>query len=242
MSSAYCCIGLWGPRARDLLSRVCEDDVSDAAFPYLTGKRIAIGEVPALALRISYVGELGWEIYAPTEMGLRLWDIMWDAGAAAWRNRGGAAARSTRCASKRATGFGATTFTPITTPMRQAPDSPSVCERDASSAGTRCARVRAEGVSRRLCCMTLNDPNAVVVGNEPIVAGDDVLGYVTSANYGHSVGRGIVYGYLPVEYAGVGTEVDVIYFGERLPATVAKEPLYDPSGGKMRGKFLTQRH
>ena len=66
------------------------------------------------------------------------------------------------------------------------------------------------------------------------MGGDSVLGYVTSANYGHSIGRGIVYGYLPTEYADVGTKVDVVYFGERLAATIAKEPLYDPDGSKMK--------
>ena len=80
VSSGRCCVGLWGPRARDLLSRVCESDVSDAGFPYMTAKPIMIAEVPALALRISYVGELGWEIYAPAEHGLRLWDTLWEAG------------------------------------------------------------------------------------------------------------------------------------------------------------------
>ena len=80
ISSSRCCIGLWGPRARDLLSRVCDDDLSNDGFPYMTAKPITIGEVPALALRISYVGELGWEIYAPTELGLHLWDTLWEAG------------------------------------------------------------------------------------------------------------------------------------------------------------------
>ena len=72
------------------------------------------------------------------------------------------------------------------------------------------------------------------MGKEPILDGDRVLGYVTSANYGHSVGFGIVYGYLPTTHAEVGTRVDVLYFGERLAATVAGEPLYDPAGRKMR--------
>lgn len=82
--------------------------------------------------------------------------------------------------------------------------------------------------------MTLDDPTAVVMGKEPVMDGDRVLGYVTSANYGHSVGCGIVYGYLPTTHAEVGTRVEVVYFGERLAATVAAEPLYDPSGRKMR--------
>ena len=212
VSSAYCCIGLWGPRARDLLSRVSEDDVSDAAFPYLTGRRVGIGEVPALALRISYVGELGWEIYAPTELGLRLWDILWDAGQPLGVIAGGGGAFDSLRLEKGYRLWGNdihTDYNPY-----EAGTGFAVRMRKGRFNGRDALReVRANGPTRRLCCMTLDDPNAVVVGNEPIVSGDDVLGYVTSANYGHSVGRGIVYGYLPIEYAEVGTSVDVIYFG-----------------------------
>ena len=93
---------------------------------------------------------------------------------------------------------------------------------------------RAKGLTRKLCCMTLDDPNAVVMGKEPILDGDQVLSYVTSAGYGHSVGRGIVYGYLPMSHSDEGTSVDVLYFGNRIPATVAKEPLYDARGEKMK--------
>ena len=77
LSSAFCTLGLWGPRARDVLARVCAEDVGNEAFPYLRARHVTVGEVPVLALRISYVGELGWELYAPTEMGLRLWDTLW---------------------------------------------------------------------------------------------------------------------------------------------------------------------
>lgn len=95
-------------------------------------------------------------------------------------------------------------------------------------------KIRAQGLTRKLCCMTLDDPNVVVMGKEPILNGDRVLGYVTSANYGHSIGLGIAYGYLPMNYAEVGTSIDILYFGERLQATVAQEPLYDPEGKKMK--------
>ena len=82
--------------------------------------------------------------------------------------------------------------------------------------------------------MTLDDPDRVVMGKEPILEGSRVLGYVTSANYGHSVGCGIVYGYLPTSHSDPGTRVDVLYFGERLSATVADEPRYDPESQRMR--------
>ena len=90
------------------------------------------------------------------------------------------------------------------------------------------------GLMHRLACMTLEDPTTVVMGKEPIWSGEDVVAYVTSAAYGYSVGRGIVYGYLPAELATEGTAVEVEYFGERLSATVAADPLWDPKGERLR--------
>ena len=236
VSSAYCCIGLWGPRARDLLSRVCEDDVSDRAFPYMTAKRIAIGDVPALALRISYVGELGWEIYAPTEHGARLWDTLWEEGAQLGATAAGGGAFDSLRLEKGYRLWGNdihTEYDPYEAGLGFAVKlrKGDFIGRDALIA----KRARGGHPKRRLRCMVLDDPNAVTVGKEPIALGDRTLGYTTSANYGHSVGRGIAYGYLPAEHSEIGAKVDVIYFGERLPATVTREPLYDPKGAKMRG-------
>jgi 4-methylaminobutanoate oxidase (formaldehyde-forming) len=80
ITSARTCFGLWGPYARDLLQTVTRDDVSNEAFPYMTAKQITIGNIPTLALRVTYVGELGWEFYAPSEYGEQLWDTLWNAG------------------------------------------------------------------------------------------------------------------------------------------------------------------
>ena len=82
--------------------------------------------------------------------------------------------------------------------------------------------------------MTLDDPDEVVLGKEPILHGDDVLGYVSSAGYGYSIGRGIAYGYLPGEHSEVGTKLDVLYFGERRRVTVTTEPLYDPTMERLK--------
>ena len=233
ISSSRCCIGLWGPRARDLLSRVCDGDLSNDGFPYMTAKPTTIGEVPALALRISYVGELGWEIYAPTELGLHLWDTLWEAGRPLGVIAGGGGAFDSLRLEKGYRLWGNdihTEYNPYEAGIGFA-----VRMRKGDFIGRDALReIRARGPERKLCCMTLNDPARVAMGKEPILDGDRILGYVTSANYGHSIGRGIVYGYLPVEYTEVGTAVDVLYFGERLQATVAREPLYDPNGDKMR--------
>lgn len=232
-SAELCCIGLWGPKARDLLSRVCTDDLTDAGFPYMTAKRIAIADVSASALRISYVGELGWEIYAPVEQGLRLWDVLWEAGQALSVIAGGGGAFDSLRLEKGYRLWGNdihTEFNPY-----EAGTAFAVRMRKGDFIGRDALRdIRARGPQRRLCCLTLDDPGAVVMGKEPIMDSQRVLGYVTSANYGHTIGRGVVYGYLPASHANPSTGVDVVYFGERMPATVAKEPLYDPQGRKMR--------
>ena len=233
VSSGLCCIGLWGPRARELLARVCDDDVSNDGFRYMTARPITVGDVPALALRISYVGELGWEIYAPAEHGLRLWDTLWEAGRPLGLIAAGGGAFESLRLEKGYRLWGNdihTEYNPYEAGIGFAVrmSKGDFIGRDALR------KARARGLTRRLCCMTLDDPRSVVVGKEPILDGDRVLGYVTSATYGHSIGRGIVYGYLPIDYAEVGTHVDVLYFGERLPATVAKEPLYDPASIRMK--------
>ncbi len=233
ISSGQCCLGLWGPRSRELLSRVCEDDVSDAGFPYMTAKPITVGGVPSLALRISYAGELGWEIYAPAEQGLRLWDSLWEAGRPLGLIAAGGGAFDSLRLEKGYRLWGNdihTEYNPYEAGIGFA-----VKMRKGDFVGREAlGKLRAQGLTRSLCCMTLDDPSSVVVGKEPILDGGRVLGYVTSANYGHSIGRGIVYGYLPIEYAKAGRKVDVLYFGERLQATVANEPLYDPDGRRMK--------
>ena len=233
VSSALCCIGLWGPRSRDLLSRVCDDDLSNDGFPYMTAREVTIGEVPALALRISYIGELGWEIYAPAELGLHLWDTLRDAGEPLGVIAAGGGAFDSLRLEKGYRLWGSdihTEYNPYEAGIGFAVrmKKGNFIGRDALK------KVRESGPERKLSCLTLDDPARVVMGKEPILDGDRVLGYVTSANYGHSIGRGVIYGYLPVEYAEVGTSVDVLYFDERLRATVAREPLYDPGGDKMR--------
>ena len=85
-----------------------------------------------------------------------------------------------------------------------------------------------------MCCLTFDNPLAAALGKEPILSGDKLLGYVTSANYGYSVGQWLAYGYLPLEFAAAGTQVEVIYFGQRYPATVTTEPVYNPDGSKLK--------
>lgn len=225
------CLGLWGPRARDVLAAVTDADVANESFPYLTAREINVGEVPVLAQRISYVGELGWELYGPVEMGERAWDLLWEAGEAHGVVAGGGGAFDSLRLEKGYRLWGQDIST----------------EHDPFEAGLGFAvrmgkefqgrgaleAIRERGLTHRLACMTLDDPSQIVLGKEPIRADGDVVAYVTSAAYGYTVGRAVVYGYLPVDVVE-GSPVEIDYFGERFPATVAGDPLVDPKGERLK--------
>ena len=234
LTSSRCCIGLWGPEARRVMGAVCDDDISDEAFPYLTAREITIGDAPVLALRISYVGELGWEIYTEDEFGLRLWDVFWEAGREYGIVAAGGGAFDSLRLEKGYRLWGAdigTEYNPY-----EAGTGFAVRMKKGDFLGREALqRVRDSGVERRLSCMVLDDPAVSLMGSEPLLDGGRVLGYVTSANYGATVNESIVYGYLPVAYMAQGTRVQVEYFGERHCATVVSEPRYDPLNKRLRG-------
>ena len=227
------CLCLWGPRAREVVNAASNDDFSNEAFPYRGARHVTIGGVPVLAVRLSYVGELGWELYVPNDRGADLWDALWEAGRPHGLIAVGAAAFTSMRIEKGYRLWGTdihTEYNPYEAGLGFAVrlNKGDFIGRDAL------VEARKAGLRRKLCCMTLDDPAAVVMGSEPVMAEGQVLGFVTSADYGYSVGTGIAYTYLPVEYSEPGTRVDILYFNERYAARVVEEPLYDPEGARMR--------
>lgn len=233
ITSMYCAVGLWGPRARDVLGELCAHDVSADVFPYLTARRITIETIPTLALRVSYVGELGWEIYARSEYGLRLWDLLWDAGRPHGVVPVGTAAFDSLRLEKGYRLWGADMHTEYN-PYEAGLGFAIKLDKGDFLGRSALLRIKEAGISRALCCLRFNDANALVMGKEPILDGHQTLGYVTSANYGYTIGAAIAYGYLPLGHTGPGTLVEVQYFDRRYHATVSHEPLYDPKGLRLR--------
>ncbi len=233
LTSAYCCVGLWGPRARAVVEGVTDQDVSNASFPYFTARRLHVGSVPTLLVRVSYAGELGWEIYAPTEYGLALWDTLWEAGQPCGVTAaGGAAFESLRL--EKGYRLWGVDIHPDYNPLEAGLGFAVRFKKGDFLGREALLRVKEQGLTRKLCALTFDDPCAVTLGKEPIFDGERTLGYVTSAAYGYTVGKSIAYGYLPIACAEEGTRVEVEYFGRRYAATVAREPLYDPEGAKLR--------
>lgn len=228
-----CCIGLWGPLARDLIARVSPDDFSNDGLKYFRGKRATIGEVPVRALRLSYVGELGWEIYTTADNGQRLWDILFAAGQDLGVVAAGRAAFGALRLEKGYRSWGADMSTEYD------PYEAGVGFAVKLAKGDFVGRAAIEGrseerASRRLRCLTIDDGVSVVMGKEPVLLGDERVGYVTSAAYGFTVRKPIAYSYLPAEVEE-GAVVEIEYFGRRIPATVTPEPLFDPGMTRLRG-------
>ena len=233
-TGALFALALWGPRARDILGAVTDADVSNEAFPYMTARYLNVGEVgPAWAQRISYVGELGWELYGQFAMGDRAWELLWEAGREHGLIAAGLGAFDSLRLEKGYRLWGQdihTEYDPFEAGLGFA------VKMDKDFQGKEALERRLErGLTRKLSCITLEDPAAVVLGKEPIRANGEVVGYVTSAGYGYSTGRCIAYGYLPAEFAVEGTPLEIEYFDEPLPARVASEPLWDPKSERLKG-------
>lgn len=231
VTSALACYGLWGPRARDILQPLTVSDLSNEAFPYMRAQELSIGAVPCLALRVTYVGELGWELYCPAEFGLRLWDTLWEAGSGHGLVAAGYKAIDSLRLEKGYRVWGAD-ITPDETPY-EAGLGFAVKLDKGDFVGREALAGRAEP-DRRLCCLTLSDPRSVALGSEPVRVGERLVGRVTSGGYGYTVGSSIAYAYLPVTDAAAGTQVAVEIFGEWVEGVVAAEPLFDPAGERVR--------
>ncbi|MFI8299867.1 FAD-dependent oxidoreductase [Streptomyces nigra] len=228
-----CCVGLWGPRARDVLQPLTEDDFSDTGLKYFRARRTHIGSVPVTALRLSYVGELGWELYTTADLGLRLWDTLWRAAEPLGGILAGRGAFNSLRLEKGYRSFG-TDMTFEHDPYEAGLGFAVRPDKD-DFIGKAALERRRTDVRRRLTCLTIDDPRSVVMGKEPVYDGDRVVGYVTSAAYGYTVGTGIAYAWLPAERAVPGTALDIGCFGRRVKAVVTEEPLFDPAMTRLRG-------
>jgi 4-methylaminobutanoate oxidase (formaldehyde-forming) len=234
ITSARTCFGLWGPHARDILQSVTRDDVSNSAFPYMTARHITIGNIPALALRVTYVGELGWEFYAPSEYGEQLWDTLWEAGKPFGMLAGGYKAIDSLRLEK-GYRYWSADITPDYTPYEAGLGFAVALNKPSDFMGKESLqKQKAEGIKQKLSCVVLGDPNMIVFGSEPIRYEGDVVAWVTSGGYGYSVDKSIAYAYLPIELAKAGTRLSVECFGVEIPASVEQEPLYDPKGEKIK--------
>jgi 4-methylaminobutanoate oxidase (formaldehyde-forming) len=232
VTSAYACIGLWGPAARAILQPLTPTDISNAAFPFMTSRQLAVGSVPCLALRVTYVGELGWELYCPAEFGLRLWDTIWESGRDKGLVAGGYKAVDSLRLEKGYRVWGSD-IGPESDPYQSGLGSFVKLDKGEFIGRDALVKRRATPADTRLVCVVLDDPRSVALGSEPVRIEGQVVGRVTSGGYGYTVERSIAYAYVPAGTA-TGTTVAIEIFGTWVPGKITQEPLYDPKGLRAR--------
>jgi heterotetrameric sarcosine oxidase gamma subunit len=249
-TSAQATLGLWGPQAREVLQSVTGDDVSHAGFPFGTCREVEIAGLSVLASRISYVGELGWELHVPIEQGGKLWDALRAAGTPHGLVPVGIGVYGTTGRLEKGYRALGNELTADYTLVEAGMTRPRVKAQPFIGKDAYLAQ-RAEAPAAVLCTLTVDDhtpasgPARYMLGGEPILSARgerlvDAKGrpsYVTSAGSGPSVGRHLLLAYLPPAQASVGTRLQVECFGDTYPVTVAvagATPLFDPDNARIR--------
>ena len=228
ISDSYTALGVWGPDARRVLTSATPHDVSNEAFPYFSCRWIDIGTARALALRVSYAGELGWELHIPVDQALQVWDALWSAGQPMGMIAAGNGALDSLRIEKGYRLWGADVYTEYD--PYQAGLGWTVKLAKGDFIGREASlRKKEMGLAKKLACLTTSARDAMALGYEPVFSGDRCVGHVTTANYGYSIGKFIAYAYLPMAHASVGTKLSIEYFGERFEVAVADEPPFDPA-------------
>jgi glycine cleavage system aminomethyltransferase T len=250
LTSAWTTFGLWGPNARDILSACTDDDVSNAGFAFGTCRSIELGATKVLASRISYVGELGWELYVPIEQGAKVWDTLWDVGREHGLTAVGIGVYATTGRLEKAYRALGNELTAEYNIVEAGMARPTVKKQDFIGKDAY-LRQRDEEPVALLCTLTVDDHRSssgelrYMLGGEPVLslAGERLVdekgrpSFVTSAGSGPSVGKHILLAYLPRDVATAGAKLLVEYLGDRYPVTVATvgaAPLFDPENERVR--------
>ncbi|MCA3435844.1 MAG: FAD-dependent oxidoreductase [Rhodobacter sp.] len=240
VTSGSAVLSLMGPKARDILARVCPDDLTNAGFPFGTARRISVAACPVLALRVTYVGELGWELHMPTDVAVTVYEALMAAGAGQGLVNAGYRAIETLRLEKGYRAWGSDIgpdHTPVEAGLAWA------CKMKSGLPFLGRAAVAAQlagGVTKRLAGFTVDDPAVILLGRETIYRDGLRVGWLSSGGFGHTLGKPIGYGY--VRNAGGVTE-DWMKSGrytlevasERVPCQIHAAPLYDPSNARIRG-------
>ena len=227
VTSDYAIFGIWGPKTREILQSLTNYDLSSKSFPFMHSKLIDINGTDVRATRITYVGELGWELFIPVKDALPIWLKLKDAGATPCGYR---AIESLRLEKGYLAWAGEinTEFNPYEAGLGFA------ISKTRNNFYGATALSKLEKSTRKLVCITFDDIRRVPLGSEPIKFGDQVIGRIKSGGQGYTINKAIAYAYIPIEFSEAGTELEVEFFGEWHAGKIATTPLYDPSGSKIK--------
>ncbi|EDO40332.1 predicted protein [Nematostella vectensis] len=220
-------LGVAGPKARDVLQKLTTEDMSHGKFKFLNVKDIEMAGVPVRAIRISYTGELGWELYCSKEHTLKLYNAIMEAGQEFGIDNFGTFAMTTLRVEKGFRAWGLE-MNLDTTPLEAGLDFFIKFDKGVNFIGREALlKQKEEGVKRRLCMLTVETTDTDPEGNESIWFGGKVVGNTTTGTYSYTMNTSISFAYLPLELTTLGSRVEVEILGQKCPATVVKEPLFD---------------
>jgi len=228
------CLGLWGPRARDILQAVAEDDVSNQALPYMSSREIKIKGFSVLAQRVTYVGELGWEFYMASERAVQVWDALVESGKSRDIDTGGYKVLDSLRLEK-GYRYYSMDVTTVENPYAAGLDFAVRLGKGSFIGREALLEIKERGLDYKLCTITIGDEGYLsIYGGEAVSSDGAVVGRLRSAGYGHTLKKNIAYTYLPMVLTEAGTPLQVDVFGQAVPAEVTADVLYDPEGAKLR--------
>ncbi len=225
-------LGLFGPKSRELAQSLTRDDLSNEALGYFKLKHTYLGHVPVMLARLSYVGELGYEMYTTADLALKLWDTIWQAGKQFGLIAAGRGAFNSMRLEKGYRSYG-TDMNSEHNP-HEAGLSFAVRKGGGFTGAEALSKIDPTALNKKLVCLVLDNPQQIVLGKEPVLHQDKVVGYVTSAYYGHTVGKPLAYAWVPAALSTLGTALTIRYFNSDYPATVAQDPQYDPQMTRLK--------
>jgi dimethylglycine oxidase len=219
-------LGLFGPKSRELAQSLTNDDLSNEALGYFRLKNTYLGHVPVMLCRLSYVGELGYEIYTTADFALKLWDTLWQAGQQYGLIAAGRGAFNSMRLEKGYRSYG-TDMNSEHNPQ-EAGLAFAVRKGGGYKGAEAFLKINPNELSKRLVCLVFDNPQAVVLGKEPVLHQGKVVGYVTSAYFGHTIGKQLAYAWVPTALSAQGTDLSIRYFDQNYPSTVGQDPQFDP--------------
>jgi dimethylglycine dehydrogenase len=232
VSDGWTALIVAGPRSRELLAKLTSADLGNGAFPWLTGRELEVAGIGVRALRVNYVGELGWELHVPMSGAVALYDAVWAAGEALGIADFGLYAMNSLRIEKAYPGWGVELTNEVTPVeagmMRFVKLEHDFTGRDAVRAALE------QGASTHLVYLEVRASDSDVSGGEPVFAGGRAIGVTTSGGFGHATGRSLAFAYVDHGFEGAGTKLEVELLGERLPATVLAGPAWDPDNHRLR--------
>jgi glycine cleavage system aminomethyltransferase T len=230
----YACLALWGPNARHILSKATQDDVTNDGFPYLTARFITINGVRVWAQRVSYVGELGWELYIPNNRASMVWDLLMEAGKEFEMEVGGYKVLDSLRLEK-GYRYYTTDVTQLETPYEAGLGFCVHLDKGDFIGKDALIEKKKNGLSTKLCTLVLDGEDFTqIYGGEAVYHDGKVLTRIRSGGYGYTVKKNILYAYLPIELSKTGSRVELELIEGKYVAEVTSTVLYDPKGEKLR--------